>query len=167
MPLSQFKSPKSCQTHCRIIARSSCGFIVVRGWDQTKVHIIDQIRPPATSQISHGNENIFYGHPTERAGSWHRYQQYRRLWKQPRLSPLGTSATVGLLYQPRMIDDHYGAVGGMRIGRGRRSTRRKPAPVPLFPPQIPHDLTWDRIRAAAMGNRRLTAWAMARPAKAA
>jgi hypothetical protein len=61
-----------------------------------------------------------------------------------RLSPLGTSATVGLLYQPRMIDDHYGAVGGMRIGRGNRSTRRKPAPVPLCPPQIPHDPTWDR-----------------------
>jgi hypothetical protein len=35
-----------------------------------------------------------------------------------RLSPLGTSATVGLLYQPPMIDDDYGAVGGMRIGRG-------------------------------------------------
>jgi hypothetical protein len=60
-----------------------------------------------------------------------------------KLSPLGTSATVGLLYQPRMIDDddNYGAVGGMRIGRGNRSTRRKPASVPLSPPQIPHDLT--------------------------
>jgi hypothetical protein len=75
-----------------------------------------------------------------------------------RLSPLGTSATVGLLYQPRMIDDYdYGAVGGMRIGRGNRCTRRKPAPVPLCPPQIPHDLTWDRTRAAAAGSRRLTA----------
>jgi hypothetical protein len=40
-----------------------------------------------------------------------------------------------------MINDDYGAVGGMRIGRGNRSTRRKPAPVPLCPPQIPHDLT--------------------------
>jgi hypothetical protein len=59
-----------------------------------------------------------------------------------RLSPLGTSATVGQLYQPRMIDeDDYEAVGGMRIGRGNRSTRRKPAPVPLFPPQTPRDLT--------------------------
>jgi hypothetical protein len=48
-----------------------------------------------------------------------------------RLSPLGTSATVGLLYQPKMIDDDYGAVGGMRIGRGNRSTRRKPAPKEL------------------------------------
>jgi hypothetical protein len=57
-----------------------------------------------------------------------------------RLSPLGTSATVGLLHQSRMIDDDYGAVGGMRIGRGNRSTRRKPAPVPLCPPQFPHDL---------------------------
>jgi hypothetical protein len=45
------------------------------------------------------------------------------------LSSLGTSATVGLLYQPRMIyddddDDDYGAIGGMRIGKGNRSTRR-------------------------------------------
>jgi hypothetical protein len=72
-----------------------------------------------------------------------------------RLSPLGTSATVGLLYQPRMIDDDdYGAVGGMRIGRGNRSTRRKHAPVP---PQIPRDLTWDRTLAAAVGSQRLTA----------
>jgi hypothetical protein len=47
----------------------------------------------------------------------------------------------GLLYQPRMIDDdECGVVGGMRIGRGNRSIRRKPAPVPLCPPQIPHDL---------------------------
>jgi hypothetical protein len=29
------------------------------------------------------------------------------------------SATVfGLLYQPRIIDDECGAVGGIRIGRG-------------------------------------------------
>jgi hypothetical protein len=35
----------------------------------------------------------------------------------------------GLLYQPRMIgDDECGAVGGMRIGMGNRSTRRKPVP---------------------------------------
>jgi hypothetical protein len=74
-----------------------------------------------------------------------------------RLSPLGTSATVVLLYQPRMIDDDYGAVGGMRIGRGNRSTRRKPVPVPRCPPQITHELTWDQTRAAAVGSRRLTA----------
>jgi hypothetical protein len=75
-----------------------------------------------------------------------------------RLSPLGTSANVGLFYQLRMVDgDDYGAVGGMRIGRVNRSTRRKPAPVPLCPPQIAHDLTWDRTRAAAVGSQRLTA----------
>jgi hypothetical protein len=32
-----------------------------------------------------------------------------------RLSPLGTSATVGQLYQPRMIDGDYGAVGERRL----------------------------------------------------
>jgi hypothetical protein len=68
-----------------------------------------------------------------------------------------------LLYQPRMIDDACGAVGGMRIGRGNGCIRRKPAPVQLCPPQIPHDLTWDWTRPSAVGSRRLTAWAMARP----
>jgi hypothetical protein len=40
---------------------------------------------------------------------------------------LGTAATTGLLYQPRMIDDgDCGEIGGIKIGRGNRSTRRKP-----------------------------------------
>jgi hypothetical protein len=51
------------------------------------------------------------------------------------LSPLGTAATVGLLYQPQMIDEGVcGAIGGMKIGRGNQSTRRKPSPAPLGPP---------------------------------
>jgi hypothetical protein len=54
-------------------------------------------------------------------------------------------------------DDECGAVGGMRIGRGNPSSRRKPAPVPLCSPQIPHDLTRARTRAAAVVSRRLTA----------
>jgi hypothetical protein len=61
------------------------------------------------------------------------------------LSPLGTAATSGLLYKPQMIDeDGCGAIGGMKIGRGNRSTWRKPAPAPLCPPQIPHDQTRGR-----------------------
>jgi hypothetical protein len=36
----------------------------------------------------------------------------------------------------RMI---FGAIGGMKIGRGNRSTLRKPKPASLCPPQIP---TW-------------------------
>jgi hypothetical protein len=74
------------------------------------------------------------------------------------LSPLGSAATSGLLYKPQMIDEgDCGAVGGMKIGRGNRSTRRKPAPAPLCPPQIPHDQTHARTRAAAMGSQRLIA----------
>jgi hypothetical protein len=49
------------------------------------------------------------------------------------------------------------------FGRGNRSTRRKPAPAPLCPPQNP---TWRpglEPRTAAVGSQRLTAWAMARP----
>jgi hypothetical protein len=59
-------------------------------------------------------------------------------------------------------DDECGPVGGM-IGRGNRSTRRKPVPVPLCPPQMPHDLTRARTRSAAEWSLRLTAWATARP----
>jgi hypothetical protein len=36
-------------------------------------------------------------------------------------------------------------------------------PVPLCPPQISHNLTWARTRAAEVGSRRRTSWAMARP----
>jgi hypothetical protein len=81
-----------------------------------------------------------------------------------RLSPLGTSATIWPIV-PAPGDGWYecGAVGGMRIGRGNRNTRRKPTPVPLCPPQIPHDLTCTRTRAAAVRSLRLTAWAMAPP----
>jgi hypothetical protein len=53
------------------------------------------------------------------------------------------------------------AVGGMRTGR--EAPWRKPAPVPLCPPQIPHDLTWARTQASMMGRRQLIAWAMAWP----
>jgi hypothetical protein len=42
----------------------------------------------------------------------------------------------------------------------------KPVPVPLCPPEIPHGLNRDRTRASAVGGRRLTAWAMARPSLA-
>jgi hypothetical protein len=47
--------------------------------------------------------------------------------------------------------------GGVQLGplgRENRSTRRKPAPAPLCPPQIP--------LVSEVGSRRLTAWAMAR-----
>jgi hypothetical protein len=42
------------------------------------------------------------------------------------------------------------------IGRGNRSTRRKPAPVPLCPLQNPH-AAQTRNRAAAVGSQQLTA----------
>jgi hypothetical protein len=83
--------------------------------------------------------------------------------REVRPSPLGIAATIGLLYQHQMIDSDYGAVGGMKFGKGNRSTRRKPAPVPLCPPQFPHDLTSARTRAAEIGSQRLTAWAVAWP----
>jgi hypothetical protein len=66
----------------------------------------------------------------------------------------------GLLYQPRMVDDdECGPVSGM-IRKGNRSTLRKPAPVPLCPPQIPYAVTRALTLAASVGSQRLTARAM-------
>jgi hypothetical protein len=56
---------------------------------------------------------------------------------------------------PAQDDYDDGEIDGM-IGRGNRSTRRKPAPVPLCPPQTPHAAR-TRTRAAAVGSQRLTA----------
>jgi hypothetical protein len=51
------------------------------------------------------------------------------------LGPLGTAATNRpIVTAPGDYDD--GEIGGM-IGRGNQSTRRKPAPIPLCPPQTP------------------------------
>jgi hypothetical protein len=53
------------------------------------------------------------------------------------LGSLGTAATNRpIVPAPGDYDD--GEIGGMLIGRGNRSTRRKPAPVLLCPPLTPH-----------------------------
>jgi hypothetical protein len=80
---------------------------------------------------------------------------------ESKLGPLGTSATYWPVV-PAPGDCEDGEFGGMH-GRGHRSTRRKPAPAPHCPPQIPLDQTRDWTRAAAVGSQRLTASAMARP----
>jgi hypothetical protein len=52
----------------------------------------------------------------------------------------GAAATAGILYEPQMIGHgDCGEIGGMKIGRGNRSTRRKLAPAPLCLSHIPHD----------------------------
>jgi hypothetical protein len=59
---------------------------------------------------------------------------------ESKLGPLGTSATEWpIVLAPGDYDD--GEIDGMYIGRGNRSTRRKPAPAALCPPQIPLDQT--------------------------
>jgi hypothetical protein len=70
------------------------------------------------------------------------------------LGPICTAATNRpSVPAPGDYDD--GEIGGM-TGKGNRSTRRKPAPVPLCPPQTPHT-SQTRTRAAAVGRQRLTA----------
>jgi hypothetical protein len=70
------------------------------------------------------------------------------------LGPLGTAA-INRPVVPAPGDYDEGEIGGM-IGGGNRSTRRKPAPMPLCPPQTPPAVR-KRTRAAAVGSQRLTA----------
>jgi hypothetical protein len=53
------------------------------------------------------------------------------------LGPLGTAA-INRPIVPALGDYDDGEIGGMVTGRGNRSTRRKPAPVPFCPPQTTH-----------------------------
>jgi hypothetical protein len=52
---------------------------------------------------------------------------------------------------PGDYDD--GVFGGIKIGRGNLSTRRKPAPAPLCPPQTPLDQTRVWTRTTAVGSQ--------------
>jgi hypothetical protein len=80
------------------------------------------------------------------------FNWYSGGWSQ--LSPVGTAATNRpSAPAPSNYDD--GEFGGI-IGREHRSTLKKPAPVPLCPPQTPHAV-WTRTRAASVGSQRLTA----------
>jgi hypothetical protein len=67
-----------------------------------------------------------------------------------RLGPLDTVATNRPI-APASGDYDDGEIGGM-IGKGNRSTRRKPAPVPLCPLQTPHAAR-TRTRAATVGSQ--------------
>jgi hypothetical protein len=79
------------------------------------------------------------------------FNLYSGGWNQ---GPLDTAATNRpIVLAPGDYDD--GEIGGM-IGKGNRSTRRKPAPVPLCPPQTPHAAR-TRTQTAAVGSQRLTA----------
>jgi hypothetical protein len=66
----------------------------------------------------------------------------RLVWGGVQLGPLGTAA-IDWPIVPASGDYDDGELGGMKIGRGNRSTRRKPAPSPICPPQIPLDQTRD------------------------
>jgi hypothetical protein len=75
---------------------------------------------------------------------------------ESKLGPHGMSATEWpIVPAPGDYDD--GEFGGMEIGRGNRSTQRKPTPASLCPRQIPLDQTEARTRAAAVRSQRLTA----------
>jgi hypothetical protein len=59
-------------------------------------------------------------------------QGYRSILGGIQLGPLGTAAT-GWPIVPVPGDYDDGEFGGMKIGRGNRSTRRKPALTPPMP----------------------------------
>jgi hypothetical protein len=71
----------------------------------------------------------------------------------------GSTRHVGHFWPivPAPVDCEDGEFGGMKMGMGNLSTRKKPTPAPLCPPLIPLDQTRARIRDAAVESLRLTA----------
>jgi hypothetical protein len=105
---------------------------------------------------------------------WFRYNLAFRLyatiytyivsWGGVRLSLLGMLATNWPIVPA--LDDRWWWMWSSRWNdnwQGKPKYSKKPVPVPLFPSQIPSDLTWAQTLTATLGNRRLTAWAMAWP----
>jgi hypothetical protein len=70
---------------------------------------------------------------------------------ESKLGPLGTAATNRPIV-PAPGDNDDGEIGGMMIGKGNRNIRRKPAPVPLCRPQVPH-AAQTQAWAAAVGSQ--------------
>jgi hypothetical protein len=83
-----------------------------------------------------------------------------KVWGTCPLPPFGVEWDWGHYWPvvPVPDGDECGATGGM-LGRGNWSIWRKPDPLQLCPPQIPHALT----QAAKVESRRLIAWVTARP----
>jgi hypothetical protein len=80
------------------------------------------------------------------------------------------TAALSLIVQPCNEDDevfflvfYFNGTPVEWYRQGKTEVLRgKPVPVPLCPPQIPHEPTRDRTRAYAVKGRGLTAWVMAR-----
>jgi hypothetical protein len=68
---------------------------------------------------------------------------------------------IGLLYMPRVIMTMENLVEEWLSGETEKQGEKKNAPAPLYPPQIPRDLT-GREPGPRGGKQRQTAWAMAR-----
>jgi hypothetical protein len=80
-----------------------------------------------------------------------RFFWFRMVEGGVQLGPLGTSATNWPIV-PAPGDYEDGEFGGMMIDRRNQSKRRKPTPVLLCPPKIPHTAR-KRTRAAAVGSQ--------------
>jgi hypothetical protein len=78
---------------------------------------------------------------------------FRWSFSLPRVepSPLVLRPLIDLLYQAWvMYDDDCRKRGGMIEWQVKRSTGREAVPGSLWPPQIPHELTRARTRAAVV-----------------
>ena len=60
-----------------------------------------------------------------------------------------------------MVECEYGLL--VEWNQQGRTKVRVRVPVLLCPPQIPHELAWDRTMASMVRGQRLTAWAMSLP----
>ena len=77
------------------------------------------------------------------------------------LTTTSVSYSIGLRDRRKMSEARVWIIGGMVLTDETRNNRTKPVPSQLCLPEIQHGLTSDRIRAAAVRYRQLTACATA------
>jgi hypothetical protein len=137
----------------------SCIVFRVRNKQKETIHILGTILEQNYFQVDQEyykqTDGLAMGAPTSSLLT----ETYIQYMEHTQLYPILVQQQIIAYY--RYVDDILIIYDQNRtnivIGSINRSTERKLALVLLSPAQNPHDLTWDRIRAASVGSRRITA----------
>lgn len=163
-------------TTCITLLMSSLALLLVSALTDLDIILITSALPQTWEQHAKQKRTSTFEHTNQTSLSiknidllsWTSHMIYRRaiLTRSGKLIKflgfLFTSISRLSVVDDKMINEH-GAIGRMKIGKRNPSILRKPAPLALRPPEIPHYLVRYIIRAVVMEDRILTVEFMASP----